>query len=316
MSTNCCSESTLKSNGLKESGSIAKKVFLIAIAIGIVEIIVGYLSLSLALVADGVHSLAMATVFLIIWIGLRLSGRSPDGTFHFGYYRFETLGSLIAAFFLAAFGGIIIYESYLVWLEPRSIVNAGLALAVALGSTAVATCATVWIEKASRKRDSTSLRMGALNGAIDAASSIAVSVSIVLSGYFGIQHADSIAGALIAFAIFAVAYSIMKESSMVLVDACKCGDVVKAIGDVAKSVEGIKEIHGVRMRKLGPYIVGDMHIIVSGQMLVREADSIATQVEEKIKREFGDIIEFKIRIESDDALNKRSQDFTIKPREK
>jgi hypothetical protein len=37
-------------------------------------------------------------------------------------------------------------------------------------------------------------------------------------------------------------------------------------------------------------------------VLVRKADSIATQVEEKIKREFGDIIEFKIRIESDDAL--------------
>ena len=161
-------------------------------------------------------------------------------------------------------------------LNTRSIVNTGLALAVALGSTAVATCVTVWIEKASRKRDSTSLRMGALNGAIDAASSVAVSVSIVLSGYFGIQHADSIAGVIIAFAIFAVAYSIMKESSMVLVDACKCGDVVKAIGDVAKSVEGIKEIHSVRMRKLGPYIVGDMHIIVAGEMLVREADSIAT----------------------------------------
>lgn len=50
-------------------------------------------------------------------------------------------------------------------------------------------------------------------------------------------------------------------------------------------------------------------------VLVRKADSIATQVEEKIRREFGDIIEFKIRIESDDALNKRSQDFTVKPRE-
>lgn len=297
---------------LERAGRLQKKAFLIAVAVGIVEIIVGYFSLSIALVADSVHSLAMAMVFLIIWVGLRLSGRSPDGTFHFGYYRFETLGSPIAAFFLAAFGGIIIYESYLVWLEPRSIVNVGLALAVALGSTIVATCVTVWIEKASRKQSSTSLRTGALNGAMDAASSVAVFISIVLSGYFGIQHADSFAGVLIALAIFAVAYSIIKESSLVLVDACKCGDVVVAIGDVAKSVAGIKEIHSIRMRKLGPYIVGDMHIVVAGEMLVREADSIATEVEEKIKREFGAVMEFKIRIESDDAHNKRSQEFTVK----
>ena len=80
----------------------------------------------------------------------------------------------------------------------------------------------------------------------------------------------------------AVAYSIMKESSMALVDACKCGDLVEAIGDVAKSVEGIKEIHSVCMWKLGPYIVGNMNIVVTGEMLVRDADSIATQVEEKI----------------------------------
>ena len=55
-----------------------------------------------------------------------------------------------------------------------------------------------------------------------------------------------------------------------------------------------------------------MHIVVAGEMLVKEADSIATQVEEKIKQEFGDVIEFKIRIESDDAHNKRSQEFTVK----
>jgi cation diffusion facilitator family transporter len=304
----------LKSNGLKESGSIAQKAFFVALAVGAVEIIVGYSSLSIALVADGIHSLAMAAVFLIIWIGLRLSGRSPDGTFHFGYYRFETLGSLIAAFFLAAFGGIIIYESYLVWLQPRSIVNTELALGVALGSAAVSTWVTIWINKASKKHGSTSLRTGALNGAMDAASSVAVFISIILSGYFGIQHADSIAGILIALAIFVVAYSIIKESSLVLVDACKCGDVVRAIGDVAKSVAGIKEVHSIRMRKLGPYIVGDMHIVVAGEMLVKEADSIATQVEEKIKREFGDVIDFKIRIESDNAYNKRSQEFTVKNR--
>jgi len=301
----------LRESSLKESGSIAKKAFLIATAVGIIEILAGFFSLSIALVADGFHSLALAMVYLIVWIGLRLSGRAPDGTFHFGYYRFETLGSLIAAFFMAAFGGIIIYESYLVWLEPRSLVNAGLALTVALGSTTVATCVTVWIEKASRKHSSTSLRTGALNGVMDTASAVAVFISIVLNGYFGIQHADSIAGVLIALAIFAVAYSIMRESSLVLVDACKCG-LVKAIGDVAKSVTGIKEVHSVRMRKLGPYIVGDMHIVVAGEMLVREAESIATQVEEKIKREFGDIIEFQIRIESDDANNKRSQEFTVK----
>ena len=99
---------------------------------------------------------------------------------------------------------------------------------------------------------------------------------------------------------------------MVLVDACKCGDVVGAIGDIAKSIEGIKEVHSIRMRQLGPYLVGDMHIVVSNDMIVKEADEIATKVEEKIKEAFESVIDIKVRIESDEAHSKHSRDLSIK----
>jgi divalent metal cation (Fe/Co/Zn/Cd) transporter len=128
----------------------------------------------------------------------------------------------------------------------------------------------------------------------------------------GILHADSIAGISIAGAIFVGAYSIFKESSLVLVDACSCGDFVGAIGEMAKSVKGVKEVHSIRVRKLGPYMTGDMHVVVSSEMLVREADQIATEVEEKIKKMLDNVLDFKIRIESDEAHDKHSKELTIK----
>jgi divalent metal cation (Fe/Co/Zn/Cd) transporter len=51
------------------------------------------------------------------------------------------------------------------------------------------------------------------------------------------------------------------------------------------------------MRKLGPHLVGDMHIVVDGDMSVREADQIAIRVEEQVKKEFDEVIEIKVRIE-------------------
>jgi divalent metal cation (Fe/Co/Zn/Cd) transporter len=51
------------------------------------------------------------------------------------------------------------------------------------------------------------------------------------------------------------------------------------------------------MRKLGPYLVGDMHVVVDPNMTVREADQVATEVEERVKAEFDEITEIKIRIE-------------------
>jgi divalent metal cation (Fe/Co/Zn/Cd) transporter len=40
-----------------------------------------------------------------------------------------------------------------------------------------------------------------------------------------------------------------------------------------------------------------MHIEVDGNMTVNEADKITTEIEEKIKQEFDEVVEFKVRIE-------------------
>ncbi len=51
------------------------------------------------------------------------------------------------------------------------------------------------------------------------------------------------------------------------------------------------------MRKLGSHLIGDMHIVVDPDMTVKEADQIATQVEEQVKQEFDEVTEIKVRIE-------------------
>lgn len=302
----------MSSSDLKQGGAIAKKAFLVILAVGIAEIIVGSLAVTVSLLADGIHSVSTSVVFLIIWIGLRLSGRSPDGTFHFGYYRVEALGSLIAAFVLSLFGGFILFEAYSAWISQRAILHPEAAIVVAIVSTVIVTVISLQIEKASQKYRSTALRAGGFTGGIDVLSSIAVAIGVVLSYYFGILHADSIAGILIAAAIFVGAYSIFREASLVLVDACKCGDIVEAIGDIAKNVRGIKEVHSVRVRQLGRYLTGDMHVVISSDMLVREADEIATEVEEQIKKEFENVLDIKVRIESDVAHDRHSRDFEVK----
>jgi cation diffusion facilitator family transporter len=297
---------------MKKGTVIAQTAFLIILAVGVAELIAASFATSIALLADGIQSIATSLIFLIVWIGIKLSGRSPDGTFHFGYYRIEALGSLIAAFILAVFGGLIIFQAYNAWIAQSSVTNAETAMLVASATAITVLAVSTWTNRASKKLGSTALRVGGLSGTLDVLASVAVLIGVALSRYLKILHADSIAGILIAGAIFVGAYSIFKESSLVLVDACNCGDLVGAIGEMAKSVKGVKEVHSIRMRKLGPYMTGDMHVVVSSEMLVRQADQIATEVEEEIKQMFDKVLDFKIRIESDEAHDKHSKEFTIK----
>jgi cation diffusion facilitator family transporter len=302
----------LSSSNLKKGSLIAQKAFLITLAVGVSEIVVASLATSVALLADGIHSVAGSMIFLIVWVGLNLSGRSPDGTFHFGYYRVEALGSFIAAFVLSIFGGFILFESYRAWLGQRVIVHPEAAILLASIVAVILGLVSLKISRASSEIGSTALRTGGLTGVIDVLSSIAVVIGVVLSKYFGILHADSIAGILIAAAIFVGAYSIFKEASLVLVDACRCGDVVNAIGEMVKDVKGIKEVHSIRLRQVGPYLTGDLHIVVDNSMLVKEADNVATEVERKIKEELQNILEVKVRIESDEAHNRRHREVDVK----
>jgi cation diffusion facilitator family transporter len=302
----------MSSSNLKKSATIAQQAFCIMLAVSVSEIIAALLTNSVALLADGVHSISTSLIFFIVWIGLRLSGRSPDGTFHFGYYRVETLGSLIVAFVLAVFGGLILVESYMAWVQQRVITGAAVAIVVALASAVTTALTSFWVGRASRKYSSSALETGGVTGWIDVLSSVAVVIGVFLSTYLGILHADSIAGILITGAIFVAAYWIFKEASLVLVDACKCGDTINAIGEMAKTVKGIKEVHSIRMRRSGPYMSGDMHVVVDSNMPVKEADEIATKVEETITKEFGKIIDIKVRIESDIAHDHHSQEFIVK----
>jgi cation diffusion facilitator family transporter len=287
----------LPSNELVKGGEVAEKAFVVSVLVGVVEVVVGFFSLSLALIADGVQSFADAFVSLIVWIGLRLSRRAPDGKFHFGYYRVETFSSVVAAFFLAGLGGVILYESYLEFLSPTEILNAEVGMVVALAATVVAFLLYVYKARAARRFSSVALKADSVNSIKDVLTSFTAFVSLFLSRYFGLLGTDAIAGVIIALFVFTVSYSIVKEASLVLMDACQCSDILTDIANVAKSVKRVRSVHDIRMRQIGPYLMGDMHVVVDPDMTVREADLIATQVEQRVKEEFDSVTEIKVRIE-------------------
>jgi len=270
--------------------------------VGIVEVFMGIFTLSVGLIADGIQSFADAGVSLIIWIGLRVSRRAPDGKFHFGYYRAETFSSIIAAFFMATLGGVVLYESYQEFLRPSTIANAELAMAVALLATAVSIVLLIYKYRAANRYASLALKTDASNSIKDVLTSFTAFLGIALSRYFSIVQADAIAGIVISFFVFTMVYSITKEASLVLMDACQCPDILTDIENLARGVKQVKRVHSLRMRKLGSYLIGDIHVVVDADLTVRDSARIAYEIEKLLKEEFDNVMEIKVQIEPDEPL--------------
>lgn len=287
----------LQRTELAKGGGVAAKSFSILVLVGVFEVIIGLFSGSVGLLADGAHSFADAAVSLIVWLGLHLSRKAPDGKFHFGYYRVETFSSIIAALLMIGLGFVILYESYQILLFAREIVNAEIAMVTAIVATIIALSLAFYKLRAAKRIDSLALKTDALNSIKDVSTSLTALFGIIWSHYFGIIQTDSIAGIIIALFIFTVSYVTIKEASLVLMDACTCSEIVSDMENIAKSIKHVEKVENVRLRKLGPYIVGDMRVEVDGNMTVKEADKITKEIEEKIKQEFGEVVEFKIRVE-------------------
>ena len=265
--------------------------------VGLSELFMGVFTASIALIADGIQSFADAGVSLIVWIGLRLSRKKPDKRFHFGYHRVETLSSIVAALFMASIGGITLYESYREFLNPTAVVDPLLALVVASAATLVSSLLLIYKRRAAEKYGSLALKTDASNSIKDVLTSITAFVGIALSSYFNLPQTDAIAGIIISLFVFTMVYPVLKEASLVLLDSFHSPETIAAIENIANSITHVKKVHSVRMRKLGSYLIGDMHVVLNNDMTVQEAYAIASQIEDRTIKEFDEIIEMNVIIE-------------------
>jgi cation diffusion facilitator family transporter len=282
---------------LVQGGKVAKQSFFVQLMVGLSELSMGIFTLSIALIADGIQSFADAGVSLIVWIGLRLSRKAPDKRFHFGYHRVETLSSIAAALFMATIGAITLYESYLQLLVPRAVSDPVLALIVALAAAFVSSLLLIYKRRAARKYGSLALKTDASNSIKDVLTSITAFVGIAVASYFNIIQMNAIAGIIISLFVFTMVYPILKEASLVLLDSFHSPETITAIENIANSITQVKQVHSIRMRKLGSYIIGDMHVVLNKDMTVQEACAIATQIENKTIKEFDEIIEMNVIIQ-------------------
>ena len=261
------------SEAFEAGEKIAKLSVLTLLALGIVEIGVGRWTRSLALSADGIESLLDSFVSLIVWIGLHYSRRRPDARFHFGYYKVESLGALVASLGMVSIAGYILYHSYLTFLNPQEILYPHVALATLIVAGTISLYRAIQMRRIATRYRLLSLRTDANNSIKDATASFVVFASI-LGASRGIPELDAVGSMIIAVYILSVAYIAIKESSFILLDACESPEMTSVLAGALKTVEGVKGVSGVRLRPSGPFVIGVISVLVDGSMTVSSTERL------------------------------------------
>jgi len=269
-------------SGGMRAASIAGAVYL---AFAVAKLLLGGLLGSVAVEADGVHTMADSLTALAVYVGLRLARGRPSSRFPFGKYKAENLAALVVAVAIGAAAVEIARDS----IHPPAVAmrDPWLLAAVELASAAVYYALASYMRR-SRGSIFSSLSAEATHAFQDVLISAVVVVGVA-GQFLGATWISSAVGLGIAAFILYQAYGIGKSSILTLLDAAD-ERAASRIERVVSGIPGVVGVHEVRTRRAGPFLLATMHLETSPAISVRDADALADRVEDVLRREMPDLL--------------------------
>ncbi len=268
------------------------------IALSVVKVVIGSLAASLALVADGVHSLSDVATDAAVLLGLRLGSKEPDQSHPYGHGRAETFSAGLIALVLILVGGAMVY--YATMAIVRDVVTVP-RLAVLIAAI-VSIAAKEWLYRATQKIAiqfySPVLYANAWHHRSDALSSVAVVVGFI-SLEFGFGHGDQVAAIAVGLMIIWVGVRVVSDSLRELSEGAVDSDTIERIRDVINADSSIRQWHKLRTRTVGREVFLDLHILVDPDLNIAAAHEIAESLENALDEQITRPVNITVHIEPD-----------------
>ncbi|APC14826.1 cation-efflux pump [Pseudomonas frederiksbergensis] len=252
------------------------------LALSLIQIVVGILSKSQGLIADGIHSLSDLVADFVVLFASHKSKQDADEGHPYGHLRFETAASMVLGLLLLAVGVGMIWSAVLKLESPESIQTVHVAaLWVAGGALVTKELLFRFMLAVAKKVKSSMLIANAWHARSDAASSLVVGIGIAgnLAGY---PILDPIAALVVGCMISKMGWSFSWNALNDLMDRAADEEEVATIRITLIETPGIKGVHDVRTRKMGDMIVVDAHIEVEASITVEEGHAIAVAARQNV----------------------------------
>jgi cobalt-zinc-cadmium efflux system protein len=228
---------------------VDRRPLVIALAITatflVVEVVGAYISNSLALLADAAHMLTDVAALGLALFAIWLARRPTRAERTFGYLRAEILAALVNAVTLIVMALYIFWEAWQRLQEPPEVQSVPLLVVAVAGLCANIVSAWV-LSRGGGHEHNLNTRGAFLHVLGDLLGSVATIFAALIIYFTGWYAADPILSAVIGGLVVFGAWSLMRESVDVLLEAAPRGiviaDVRRAIDDVP-GVEGVHDLH-------------------------------------------------------------------------
>ena len=263
----------------------------------------GIMGHSAAMVADAIHSLSDCVTDIVVIFFVHMSGKPQDRSHEYGHGKYETLAMTIIGFALLAVAvGIVLGGATKIaaWAGGAQLRAPGmLALWAALLSIVLKEATFRYSMAEARKLHSQAVEANAWHHRSDALSSIGTAVGIGGAIFLGERWTvlDPIASVLVGLFIIKVAVFLLRDGIGDLMEHSLPDEVENEILQLAASVPGVAEPHDLHTRRIGNHYAIELHILMDGNMPLREAHDKASEVEDLLRNHYGEETHIAVHVE-------------------
>ena len=263
----------------------------------------GIMGHSAAMVADAVHSLSDFVTDVIVLVFIHISGKPQDKSHDYGHGKYETLAMTLigVALFIVALGilnsGVMNIK---LWLDGEQLEAPGtIALWAALLSVVLKEAVYRYSMMKARQLNSPAVEANAWHHRSDALSSIGTAVGIGGAIFLGQRWTvlDPIASVIVGVFIVKVSISLLRRGIGDLLEQSLPDAVEEEILQMVAALPGLSKPHDLRTRRIGNHYAIELHILMDGDITLREAHDKASEVEETLKSHYGQETHVAVHVE-------------------
>jgi cation diffusion facilitator family transporter len=291
-------EEKRKSDTISHYNEIRRVLFWVLVlnwAVAVAKVLVGLLSKSAGMTADGFHSFSDGASNIVGIVGIAIACRPKDADHPYGHKKFETFFSLGIAFLL----GIVCFELLQEGIRrlrtpvlPEITILSFVVMAVTL-------IVNILVMKYERRKGEILQSDILVSDSMHTRADILTSISVILSFVaikLGFPILDAIVTLVIALFIAYAAYGIIKDSSRVLCDSIAITDI-KRIEDIVLKINGVKSCHKIRTRGRADDINLDLHVQMMPDIHLSKAHKISYEIENQIRKNIPEISDIVVHME-------------------
>ncbi len=244
------------------AGDLRERRLLIAFGLTactlVAEAIGGWLSGSLALLADAGHMLVDAAALMFAWLGAHYARRPADARRSFGYARLEVLVGYSNALIQFALVVWIVVEALMRLSAPQPILSGTMFVVATAGLLVNVFVLFVLSDHDNDDLNTASARLHVLG---DLFGSLGAVIAALLIRWLGWLWSDPVVSVLVSLLILASAWRLLRRSAHILLEGAPEGVDADLVSDALKrEAAGVRDVHHVHVWQLaGGYHVATLH---------------------------------------------------------